>query len=90
MNSNGQSPADENDILHSVPKLASKLTKFEKEVYDYIKKHGEILTSSMPIRMSGIIPALKNNGVIEVFKKRTSRWAEKKRKFVRIKSSGSN
>ena len=67
--------------------MVNKLTEFEKEVYDFIKGHGVILTSNMPPGMSGVIPNLKNKGVIEVFKKRTSRWASKKRKFVRIKGS---
>jgi hypothetical protein len=38
----------------------------------------------MPNRMSGAIPDLEKKGVVEVFKKRTSRWASKKRKFIRI------
>ena len=68
-------------------KMLSKLTEFEKEVYDFIKGHAEILTSNIPTRMSGAIPSLKNKGVIEVFKKGTSRWTSKKRKFARIKGS---
>ena len=68
-------------------KMFSKLTEFEKEVHDFIEGRGEILTSNMPTRMSGAIPSLKNKGVIEVFKKSTSRWTSKKRKFVRIRGS---
>ena len=63
--------------------MNNKLTEFEKKVCEHIEAQGEILTSSMPIGMSGAIPDLKNKGVVEVFKKRTSRWTEKKRKFVR-------
>jgi len=80
---------DEENALRSILEMSDKLTGFEKEVYDFIKGHGEILTSNMPIRMSGAIPNLKNMRVIEVFKKRTSRWASKKRKFVRISGSKS-
>jgi hypothetical protein len=67
--------------------MSNKLTKIEKKVYDFIKIHGEIMTSSVPSKMSGAIPNLKNKGLIEVFKKSTSRWTSKKRKFVRIRES---
>ncbi len=78
---------DKEDILQNNSEASDSLTEFEKEVYDFIKKRGEMLTSNIPTRMSGAIPNLKNKGAIEVFKKRTSRWAPKKRKFVRIKGS---
>ena len=68
-------------------KMFSKLTKFEKEVHDFIKRREEVLTSNIPTRMRGAIPSLNNKGVIEVFKKSTSRWTSKKRKFVRIRGS---
>ena len=64
-----------------------KLSEFEKKVCGHIEAQGEILTSSLPIRMSGAIPDLKNKRVVEVFKKRTSMWTEKKRKFVKVKRS---
>jgi hypothetical protein len=66
-------------------KTLKNLTDFEKEVYKFVSKHGEMLTTSIPKRMSGVIPNLKNKGVIEVYKKTTSRWTSRKRKFVRIK-----
>ncbi|UCH32203.1 MAG: hypothetical protein JSV05_02095 [Candidatus Bathyarchaeota archaeon] len=78
---------DKEDAPQGVSEMVNKLTEFEKEVYDFIKGRGTILTSNMPLGMSGVIPNLKNKGVIEVFKERTSRWASKKRKFVRIKGS---
>ena len=67
--------------------MSASLTEFQKEVYDFIKERGEVLTSNIPARMNGAIPSLKNKGVIEVFKKRTCRWASRKRKFVRIRGS---
>lgn len=87
--SNAATLHDRGSVLQGISEASHKLTGFEKEVYDFIKGRGEILTSNMPIRMSGAIPNLKNKGVIEVFKKRTSRWASKKRKFVRIRGSRS-
>ncbi|UCG36369.1 MAG: hypothetical protein JSV64_07110 [Candidatus Bathyarchaeota archaeon] len=67
--------------------MPEKLTEFEKEVYDFIKGQGELLTSSVPKGMSGAIPGLIKKGAIDVFKKRTSRWTSRKRKFVRIRTS---
>jgi hypothetical protein len=67
--------------------MPDRLTDFEKEVYNFVKRQGEILTSNMPTRMSGAIPSLENKGVVEVFKKSTSIWASRKRRFVRIKGS---
>lgn len=67
--------------------MSDKLTEFEKEVSDFIKARGEILTSDMPTRMSGAIPNLKNKGMIKVFRKLTSRWASKKRTFVSASAS---
>lgn len=42
-----------------------------------------MLTTSIPTRMMGVIPMLRNKGLVEVFKKRTSEWSLKKRKFVK-------
>lgn len=78
---------DEDNVLQSVSEMSDKLTEFEKEVYDFIKGHREILISNMPARMNGAIPNLKNKGLIEVYKKITSRWASKKRKFVKASRS---
>jgi hypothetical protein len=87
MRSNTATLHDEEKVLESVSEMSDKLTKFEKKIYDFIKEHGEILTSNMPTRMSGAIPNLENKGVIEVFRKNTSRWASRKRKFVRVRGS---
>ncbi len=81
---------DEGNALQADRGATDNLPEFEKEVYDFIKERGEILTSNLPMRMRGAIPSLKNKGVIEVFKKRTSRWATRKRKFVRVEGSRSD
>jgi len=67
--------------------LSKKLTDFEREVYMFIKKHGELLTTNIPMRMTGVIPNLKTKGLVEVFKKHTSQWGPKKKKYVKIKEA---
>jgi len=67
--------------------LSIELTDFEREVYEFIKKHGELLTTNIPSRMIGAIPNLKNKGLIEVHKRVTGRWTSKKRKFVKAIAS---
>lgn len=64
--------------------LSKGLTEFEKEVYSFIKKHGEVLTSNIPPRMMGVVPHLKNKGLVEVYRRFTNPWASKKRRFVRV------
>ena len=66
--------------------LAEELTDFEKKVYDFIKQLKEVQTTNVPPRMRGALPSLKNKGLIEVYKKRTSLWTsiKKKRTFVRV------
>ena len=64
-----------------------KLTKIEKETYDFIKEIGEIQTTNLPNkRMCGTLPNLKDMGLVEVFKKYTSQFKTRKKKFVRIKN----
>jgi len=64
-----------------------ELTEIEQETYNYIKAVGEIQTSNLPNkRMCGAIPNLKNMGLVEVFRKYTSFFKTKKKKFVRIKN----
>jgi hypothetical protein len=65
--------------------LSRELTDFERKVYNFIKRQGEMLTARIPTKMMGVIPMLRNKGLVEVFKKRTSEWSFKKRKFVRLK-----
>lgn len=80
---------DDVDTHPPISEMPDELTAFEQEVYAFVKARGEILTTDMPRWMSGVIPNLKNKGVIEVFKKKTSRWASKKRKFVKVRGNGS-
>ena len=61
------------------------LSEMEKRTYNFIKNVGEIQTTNLPKRMWGVIPNLKNKGLIEVFKKYTSYFRSRKKKFVRIK-----
>ncbi len=63
----------------------SKLTEFEKKVFDSIKSQGEILISDLPMRMLGAIPKLKNIGLIETHRKPTTPWASKKHTFVKVR-----
>lgn len=61
------------------------LTSVESEVYELIKRSGEMMTTDVPSKMRGAISSLVSKGLVEVYKKRTSPWADKKRKFVKIK-----
>lgn len=65
-------------------KLSKGLTEFEKEVHRFIKERGELLTSNIPQKMMGAVPHLKNRRLVEVYKKLTTPWGSKKRKFVRV------
>jgi hypothetical protein len=66
------------------------LSEIEKEIYDFIKDAGEVLTRNLPNRrMPGVIPSLKNKGLVEVYKKYTSSFRRKKKKFVKIRDKSS-
>ena len=63
------------------------LTEIERKAYEFIKEAGEIQTNNMPDRrMMGAIPNLKNKGLVEIYKKYTSIYRRKKRKFVKAKT----
>jgi predicted transcriptional regulator len=65
-----------------------ELSEIEKKTYDYIKEVGEIQTTNLPNRrMRGAIPNLENLGLVEVFKKYTSYFRSRKKKFVKIKDN---
>jgi hypothetical protein len=70
-----------------VLKVKSKvLSEIEKTTLDFIKEVGEIQIRNLPNkRMVGAISNLKNKGLIEIFKKYTSSYKRKKKKFVRAK-----
>jgi len=63
------------------------LTPLEREVFELIKRTGEIMTMNVPSRMRGVIPSLVNKDLIEVVKRRTSPWRPKKKKFLRVKEA---
>ncbi len=65
-----------------------KLSEIEKKTYDYIKKIAEIQTTNLPgKRMCGAIPNLEKLGLVEVFKKYTSYYRSRKKKFVKIRDN---
>lgn len=67
-----------------------KLTEIEKKTYDFIKEAGEIQTTNLPDkRMWGVVPNLKNMGLVEVFRKYTSYFRRRKKNFVKIRISES-
>ena len=63
--------------------MSRKLTDFEKQVYDFIREHDEMIVSNVPKHMSGAIPNLINAGILKTFKKPTTQWASKKKLFVK-------
>ena len=62
----------------------SKITDFEKEVYEFIKLKGEIQVTNIPKMMWGAIPNLKNAKLVKTCKKPTTPWAQKKHTFVQV------
>jgi len=56
----------------------------EKKTYGFIKNVGEIQTTNLPKSMWGAIPSLKNKGLVEIFKKYTSYFRSRKKKFVKV------
>lgn len=64
------------------------LTEFERKTYEVIKEAGEIQPKNLPDpRMMGAVANLRAKGLVEVFKKYTSRSRSRKKKFVRIKET---
>lgn len=62
------------------------LTRMEKETLDFLEEVGEIQTRNIrDKRMVGAIATLKNKGLVEIYKRYTSRFRRKKKKFVRAK-----
>lgn len=63
-----------------------ELSELQSQTYNYIKEVGEIQTTNLPDkRMLGAIPNLVELGLVEVFKKYTSYYRSRKKKFVKIK-----
>ena len=67
--------------------MPEELTPLEKEVYELIKKSGELLTTDVPPKKRGVVPHLINKGLVIIYKKPTSPWSQKKRKFLRAKEA---
>ena len=65
--------------------MEESLTPTERNLYEFIKKSGEVMTSNLPSKMMGALPQLIRKGIVEVYKKQTTPWSTKKKKFVRIK-----
>ncbi len=61
------------------------LSELERKTYEIIKEAGEIQPKNLPPRMVGAVPNLKNKGLVEVYKKYTSLFRRKKKKFVKVK-----
>ena len=63
-----------------------ELSRIEKKTYNFIKDQGEIQTINIPNkRMRGAVAILKNMDLVRVFKKYTSYYRKRKKKFVKIK-----
>jgi hypothetical protein len=63
-----------------------ELSRIEKKTYNFIKDAGEIQTSNIRDKhMCGAVASLKNMGLVGVFKKYTSYYRKRKKKFVKIK-----
>jgi len=64
-----------------------ELSGMERKTYEFIKEVGEIQTKSLPDkRMVGAIATLKNKGLVEIYKRYTSTYRRKKKKFVRARA----
>lgn len=62
------------------------LTRIEKETLNFLEEVDEIRTRNIrDKRMVGAIATLKNKGLVEIYKRYTSRSRRKKKKFVRVK-----
>ncbi len=65
-----------------------ELTKIERKTYNFIKEVGEIQTTNIQNKqMQGALSSLKNLGLVEFFKKYTSSYRSRKKKFVRLRRS---
>jgi len=66
--------------------LEVDMTPSERRLYEFIKRSEEVMTTNLPPKMMGALPQLIKKGLIEVYKKPTTIWSDKKRKFVRAKA----
>jgi hypothetical protein len=70
--------------------MPSNLTRIETEVYELIKKSGEINTTNLPFKLRGVVPQLIKKGLVEAYKRPTSPWTHKKKKFLKVKENEPN
>jgi len=66
--------------------LEDSLTPLEMRLYELIKRAGEVMTSNLPPKMMGALPRLAEKGLVEIYKRPTTPWSNKKKKFVRAKA----
>jgi hypothetical protein len=63
-----------------------ELSEIEEKTYNFIKDADEVQTTNLPNeRMCGAVPNLEKMGLVQVFKKYTSNFRSRKRKFVKVK-----
>ena len=79
-------------ILKMKEKAMSKpyasLSDIERKTFELIKEVGEIQTKDLPNKqMLGAIATLKNKGLVEIYKRYTTIWQRKKKKFVKAKEN---
>ena len=61
------------------------LTDLEREVYEFIKQIGEVMTKDIPFKKAGAVPSLVRKGLLEVFKRPVSSMSQKSHKFLKVK-----
>ena len=67
--------------------MLEKLSLIEKETYDFIKGVGEIQTKNLPDkRMIGAVASLKDKKLLKIYKRYTSVFRRKKKKFGKAKN----
>ena len=66
--------------------LEETLTPSERRLYEFIRNRGEVMTSNLPPKMMGALPQLAKKGFVEIYRKPSTLWSAKKRKFVRAKT----
>lgn len=63
------------------------LSTIERETYDFIKNSGETQTRNLPDkRMTGAVASLIDKELVEIYKRYTSIFRRKKKKFVRVRN----
>jgi len=64
------------------------MTAIKKKTYETIREIGEIQITNLPDRrMIGAVSNLKAKGMVTIFRKYTSRFHKRKKKFAKVKKS---